>query len=292
MAGTSGMGLYLYKLTNQYNSLSQIERDYLYYYYGSNWNPSSRTSYTYTPSGKSETSFTEQYDSTLTSWEPSSSDSSAYNMNNQLTYNIYKRHDGSIWQDLEQIENFYQNDLITESVQTSWIYEPYQMWKYRDTFSYSAGNLVSQTSQFWENNQWTNQSFKNMSYNANNNLSIIEIFYWIGLSWAPYFKYIYSYISLVEVNEEELLKDFVLYQNYPNPFNSTTKIIYIIEKYSNISLVLYNSLGEKVKVLDQGQKLPGKYEIVLDDISLSSGVYFYELKTPYKSISKKMMLLK
>jgi len=281
--------VYTYKLTNQYNSLSQVELDYVYYYDGTNWNPSIRTSYTYTPSGKSETSYTEEYDS---SWVPSSSDSSAYNMNDQLTYNLYKRFDGTTWQNIEQIENFYQNNLITESVQTSWMYDPYEMWKYRDLFSYSADNLVSQTSQSWENNQWVNQSLMNMSYNSQNNVTVMEMFIWNGTSWDPNYKYIYSYTSLVDVKDGDLIKDFVLYQNYPNPFNSSTKIVYVVAKPSEVSLILYNSLGEKVKVLDQGIKSPGKYEVVLEDNSLSSGVYFYEFKTTGKKISKKMILLK
>lgn len=284
--------VYTYKLTNQYNSLSQVELDYVYYYDGVNWNISSRTSYTYTPSGKSETSYTEEYDSTITSWQPVSSDSSAYNMNDQLTYNIYRRFEGTTWQNIEQIENFYQNSLITESVQTSWMYDPYDIFKYKDLFSYSADNLVSQTSQSWENNQWINQSLMNMSYNSQNNVTVMEMFIWNGQSWDPNYKYMYSYISLVDVNDDELINDFDLYQNYPNPFNSSTRIVYTVAKSSEVSLVIYNSLGEKVKVIDQGLKSPGKYEVVLEDNSLSSGVYFYEFKTPTKKLSKKMVLLK
>lgn len=281
--------VYTYKLTNQYNSLSQVELDYVYYYDGTNWNPSIRTSYTYTPSGKSETSYTEEYDS---SWVPSSSDSSAYNMNDQLTYNLYKRFDGTTWQNIEQMENFYQNNLITESVQTSWMYDPYEMWKYRDLFSYSADNLVSQTSQSWENNQWVNQSLMNMAYNSQNNVTVMEMFMWNGTSWDPNYKYIYAYTNVLDVAEEPLVKDVVLYQNYPNPFNSSTKIVYYLPAPTEVTLILYNTLGEKIKTLDEGMKLAGNHEVILDDNTLSSGVYFYEFSTQNKAFSKKMILLK
>lgn len=280
---------YNYKLTNQYNSLSQVEMDYIYYHDGVDWEPSSRASYTYTPTGNHETSYTEQHDST---WLPFSSDSSAYNTYDNLTYSIYKYHNGTVWQDVEQTENIYQSNVLTESIQTSWMYDPYEEWKYRDLFSYNGNNLVSQTSQNWENNQWVNQSLSNMSYDLNNNVSIMEMFSWNGSMWDPSYKYIYTYTNVMDVAEEPAVNDFVLYQNYPNPFNSSTKIVYFLPSPAEVTLILYNTLGEKIKTLDEGMKLAGNHEVILDDNSLSSGVYFYEFTTSNKTFSKKMILLK
>lgn len=286
---TPPVWIYNYKMTFKYNAISEVDSDFVFFHDGVDWQPNSRTSYTYTASGQQETSYTETNDS---GWIPWSSDSSAFDSNDNLTYNIYKRHNGTSWEDHEMMEFFYQNNLITESVYTSWMYDPYQMWKSRDLFNYNNNNLVTQTYQSWENNQWVNEEQMNMTYDANNNVAFMEIFDWNGASWDPYYKYIYSYTTLLDVEDKDLVKDFVLFQNYPNPFNSSTRIIYTIPATTDMKLVLYNLLGERIKVLEQGIKTPGKHEVLLDDNSLSSGVYFYELQTPNRTISKKMILLK
>jgi hypothetical protein len=279
--------VYNHKINYKYNALSQVDSDLVSNHNGTDWEPYSRTSYTYTPSGNQETSYTETNDS---GWIPWTSDSSAFDSNDNQTYNIYKQHDGTTWQDIEMRENTFYNNLLMESVYTSWMYNPYEIWKSRDLFNYNNNNLVTQTYQSWENNQWMNEEQMNMTYDANNNVAFMEIFDWNGASWDPFYKYIYS--TLLDADDEDLAKEFLLLQNYPNPFNSTTRIIYTIPNTTEVRLILYNALGEIVKVLEQGVKLPGKHEVLLDDNSLSSGVYFYELRTPNRTVSKKMILLK
>lgn len=281
--------VYNYKMTYKYNAISKVDSDFVFFHDGIDWQPNSRTIYTYTASGQQETSYTEEHDS---GWVPLSSDSSAYNSNHNLTYNLYKRYNGTVWQNIEQTENFYQNNFLTESVQSSWMYDPYEESKYRDIFSYNGTILSSQNSQIWENNQWVNQGLTNMSYDINNNVAIMEMFIWNGSSWVPNYKYFYTYTTVLGLDDEAIKMDFDLFQNYPNPFNSSTRIIYTIPATTDVKLVLYNLLGERIKVLEQGVKLPGKHEVLLDDNSLSSGVYFYELRTPNRTVSKKMILLK
>jgi mannan endo-1,4-beta-mannosidase len=86
----------------------------------------------------------------------------------------------------------------------------------------------------------------------------------------------------------------VLYQNYPNPFNPITTIIYSLPKDETINLTLYNLLGERVGILDEGYKLKGRHERVLSAGSsfLSSGVYIYTLRAGGSVFSKKIILLK
>jgi hypothetical protein len=81
------------------------------------------------------------------------------------------------------------------------------------------------------------------------------------------------------VNDKNILPtNFSLYQNYPNPFNSSTVIKYQIPLESNISIKVYNSLGENVREYNQGIKQPGTYNVNSNFTGLPSGIYFYILK--------------
>lgn len=89
-----------------------------------------------------------------------------------------------------------------------------------------------------------------------------------------------------------LVKDYNLEQNYPNPFNPTTKINFSIPKSGHISLIVYDILGKEINVLVNQSLTPGEYETDFDSNGISSGIYYYILKTDdYRSV-KKMMLLK
>ena len=83
-----------------------------------------------------------------------------------------------------------------------------------------------------------------------------------------------------------------LYQNYPNPFNPTTIIKYKLDKQSNVQLVLFDILGNKINELVKGIKSPGQYYYNLDASSLPSGVYIYQLRTNTKVLLRKMLLAK
>jgi photosystem II stability/assembly factor-like uncharacterized protein len=83
-----------------------------------------------------------------------------------------------------------------------------------------------------------------------------------------------------------------LSQNYPNPFNPRTTIEFQLDKTSRISLTLYDLLGREVRVLFSGIKSKGLHTIVLDAANLSSGVYYYVLKTQDYSETKKLVVLK
>ncbi|MCW8850001.1 MAG: T9SS type A sorting domain-containing protein [Melioribacteraceae bacterium] len=87
-------------------------------------------------------------------------------------------------------------------------------------------------------------------------------------------------------------ENYVLNQNYPNPFNPTTSITYSIPAKGNVSLVVYNSLGEQVAILYNGYQDAGNYVATFDGTSLSSGVYFYELSSDNFRAIKKLMLIK
>jgi hypothetical protein len=85
---------------------------------------------------------------------------------------------------------------------------------------------------------------------------------------------------------------FTLAQNYPNPFNPTTEIKYSVPKQAFVSLKVYNTLGEAVRTLFEGQQGPGNYVATFDATGLASGAYFYRLESGSVSITKKLVLVK
>jgi choice-of-anchor B domain-containing protein len=87
-------------------------------------------------------------------------------------------------------------------------------------------------------------------------------------------------------------EQFDLKQNYPNPFNPTTQIQYELPEAGNISLKVYNMLGEVVIELDKGFKTAGMHTITFDGSMLPSGVYFYQLRSGDFVRTRKMTFMK
>ncbi len=86
--------------------------------------------------------------------------------------------------------------------------------------------------------------------------------------------------------------NFALIQNFPNPFNPTTEIGYEVQYRTSVSIVMYNVLGQKVGTVVNEMKEPGRYTASFDGRSLSSGLYFYEMRAGSFVSSRKMLLLK
>jgi hypothetical protein len=86
---------------------------------------------------------------------------------------------------------------------------------------------------------------------------------------------------------------FTLYQNYPNPFNPTTNIHFDIAQNANVTLKVFNVLGEEVATVLNNQTLTaGAHSYAFDGANLSSGVYLYRLEANGVSQARKMMLMK
>ena len=99
--------------------------------------------------------------------------------------------------------------------------------------------------------------------------------------------------GVTSVDEDnQIIKSFTLYQNYPNPFNPNTTISYFIPEESFVKLQVFNSLGQIVKVLVNGNYKSGEYKINFSADGLSSGVYYYQLTSENNTITKKFMLVK
>ena len=93
-------------------------------------------------------------------------------------------------------------------------------------------------------------------------------------------------------NEFQSPASFVLNQNYPNPFNPNTSIQYVINSRQFVTLNVYDLLGKEVATLVSEEKPAGIYEVKFDGSHLTSGTYFYQLKTDNYIETKKMQLVK
>jgi len=117
----------------------------------------------------------------------------------------------------------------------------------------------------------------------------------------------YGDSTLVAVNKSKniVLQKFALEQNYPNPFNPATTIKYSLTHPSIpsrewkersdrgvfVTLKVYDILGKVVATLVNQRQKPGSYEVMFDASKLSSGIYFYQLKSGNLVQTKKMLLI-
>jgi hypothetical protein len=86
--------------------------------------------------------------------------------------------------------------------------------------------------------------------------------------------------------------EYALDQNYPNPFNPSTAIQFSLEKPGKTVLEIYNTLGQKVATLVNGELSAGAHRYQWNASGLASGVYFYRLQSNEFVATKKMILVK
>ncbi len=100
-------------------------------------------------------------------------------------------------------------------------------------------------------------------------------------------------VKQVYFNGSSIVTDYSLSQNYPNPFNPVTQIEFALPEKSEISVKVYDILGNELAVLASGLYEPGRYTVPFDGGSYASGVYICKLSYGRgQTITKKMTLLK
>ncbi|MFN0159162.1 MAG: YCF48-related protein [Bacteroidota bacterium] len=98
------------------------------------------------------------------------------------------------------------------------------------------------------------------------------------------------FTSVTERGEQHT--GFRLQQNYPNPFNQRTVIRFNVGTYGHTSLRVFDMLGREVATLVNERLDAGQHERIFDGKGLTSGVYFYRLKSGEFTETKKLLLAK
>jgi photosystem II stability/assembly factor-like uncharacterized protein len=101
-----------------------------------------------------------------------------------------------------------------------------------------------------------------------------------------------EFASSVEHLGEEDVRTFSVSQNYPNPFNPSTTIRYGVPSRAHVTLTVFNTLGQQVSTLVQGDQDPGYHEVKFDAQNLPSGVYFYRMHAGGYTVTKKLLYLR
>jgi hypothetical protein len=121
------------------------------------------------------------------------------------------------------------------------------------------------------------------------NISAVKCFYRLKqIDHNGQFKYSQS----VEVLSNTLPTTFGMDQNYPNPFNPSTTFNYAVPTRSHVSLTVFNTLGQKVAELVNGEKEAGTYNVTFDASRVTSGVYLYRIQAGSFVQTKKLVVVK
>jgi hypothetical protein len=99
-------------------------------------------------------------------------------------------------------------------------------------------------------------------------------------------------VASVERLSADVPEQFIVYQNFPNPFNPSTTIRYGLPNRSHVSLTVYNTLGQSVSTLMNGEQESGYHEVQFNATNLSSGVYFYRMQAGSYVETRKLLLVR
>ena len=91
--------------------------------------------------------------------------------------------------------------------------------------------------------------------------------------------------------------EYILFQNYPNPFNPSTSVKFQVPKTSDVTITIYDMLGQEVRTLFAGEVMRGNYTVNWNGFNnagakVVSGTYIYRMTAGEFVQSKKMILIK
>jgi len=140
---------------------------------------------------------------------------------------------------------------------------------------------------------WPRLLEPNTTYNARYQLNAQHgMFESLTQSTQKVIRFIVKPTTGMDNDQYGLPVQFTLLQSYPNPFNPSTTIRYGLPQRSNVSLTVYNPLGQQVATLVQGEQEAGYHEVRFDASGFSSGVYFYRLSAGTYVETRKLLLLR
>ena len=86
--------------------------------------------------------------------------------------------------------------------------------------------------------------------------------------------------------------DFSISSAYPNPFNPTTQMSLDLSIDANVSVKVFNTMGQLIDVIAEGHMASGSYSLTWDGKNAASGVYFIQTEVGSEVQSQKIMLIK
>ncbi|MCH8326454.1 MAG: T9SS type A sorting domain-containing protein, partial [Bacteroidetes bacterium] len=101
-------------------------------------------------------------------------------------------------------------------------------------------------------------------------------------------------LLVTNINDDKntIPNTYSISQNYPNPFNPNTVIQYSLPFESNVSIIVYNILGQEITKLVRGNMPAGIHKIHFDGSGLSSGIYFYSIRVTSVENNKNFLKVK
>ncbi|MCK9209366.1 MAG: T9SS type A sorting domain-containing protein [Ignavibacteriaceae bacterium] len=282
------------------------------------WENNLKFTYTYDNNGNEVTEISETWANNA--WGNDWRDTYTYDNNGNCLTEIYEIWNDNAWVNSLRDSYTYDNNgnMLTGSTE-KWTNNTWGNSR-RYTYTYdNNGDEISELSETWEDNTWLSNWKAVYIYDNNRNALKGEYFNWTDNAWvtargsldlsynarADYFN---IYGAVVNVTYTLIITDirgnkldvntYSLSQNYPNPFNPTTVIKYALPYESNVSINVYNTLGEIVKTFNEGTKQTGSYNVNFNGVGLSSGIYLYSIKAvsidgkQNFQATKKMILIK
>ena len=95
-----------------------------------------------------------------------------------------------------------------------------------------------------------------------------------------------------QITQNSDLRTYELYQNTPNPFSNSTEFSFYLPETTQVEFTILNVLGEVVEVLTKEEMAEGKHTLRYETKNLESGTYYYNLRTPSFSATKKMVVMR
>ena len=97
--------------------------------------------------------------------------------------------------------------------------------------------------------------------------------------------------SIGSVSLDRATRTFQVKKNYPNPFRKRTTIKYALPEQTTVQIAVYDVLGRRVRTLVDGEKEAGQHTVTLDATSLTSGTYFYRVRTQESTETGRMVIV-
>jgi len=218
--------------------------------------------------------------------------------NNRTKWNRYNWENGDWIIQYEYQYTYDSNNQLTESIRQNWENDIVVNYSKRVSIWEASLNEVERIHYNWDENYsvWRLSETNLFSYDSNNN----------RVGWVITDKYgdnvqkaMYIYWNILGTHDEQHLlpKNYTLHENYPNPFNPTTTLRFDLPEVSNLTLTIYNMLGQKVKTFNYQNTSAGYHSVKWNATNdygdpVGAGVYLYQLQTKDFVKTRKMVLLK